>query len=112
MPGQGVLAEIRIEMMFSGLFRCMLASFVVVPFAADAQNYPDRSVRVIVTFAPGGAPDVIARAVAAQVEAQLKQTLVIDNRAGATPAPKGRETRHGIGDRGRQIRNSQRGADA
>ena len=71
-------------MTFSGRFRGMLlAGLVVAPFAADAQNYPDRAVRVIVTFAPGGAPDVIARAVAAQVEAQFKQSLIIDNRAGA-----------------------------
>jgi tripartite-type tricarboxylate transporter receptor subunit TctC len=38
---------------------------------------------VIVTFAPGGAPDVLARAVAAQIETQIGQTLIIDNRAGA-----------------------------
>ena len=51
--------------------------------AASAQDYPNRPVRVIVTFAPGGAPDVLARAVAAQVEARIGQTLIIDNRAGA-----------------------------
>ena len=71
-------------MSVSGVFLgVLLAGFVVAPFAAVAQTYPARAVRVIVTFAPGGAPDVIARAVAAQVEAQVKQSLIIDNRVGA-----------------------------
>ncbi len=71
-------------MTFRSRFGCMLlASLVIMPFTAEAQYYPDRAVRVVVTFAPGGAPDVVARAIAAQVEIQLKQSLIIDNRAGA-----------------------------
>ena len=61
------------------VFTCL----AVAASAASAQDYPNRPVRVIVTFAPGGAPDVLARAVAAQVETRLGQTLIIDNRAGA-----------------------------
>jgi tripartite-type tricarboxylate transporter receptor subunit TctC len=83
-PGRVVPAERKAGMMLSGVFRgILLAGFVAVPVTAGAQTYPDRAVRVIVTFAPGGAPDVLARAVAAQVEAQVKQSLIIDNRAGA-----------------------------
>jgi tripartite-type tricarboxylate transporter receptor subunit TctC len=61
----------------------LLACLAFAPQAASALDYPNRPVRVIVTFAPGGAPDVLARAVAAQVEAQIGQTLIIDNRGGA-----------------------------
>ena len=61
----------------------LLACLASAPQGASAQDYPNRSLRVIVTFAPGGAPDVLARAVAAQVETQIGQTLIIDNRAGA-----------------------------
>jgi tripartite-type tricarboxylate transporter receptor subunit TctC len=60
-----------------------MACLAFTPAAAAAQEFPNRPIRVIVTFTPGGAPDVIARAVAAQVEAQLGQTIIIDNRAGA-----------------------------
>ncbi|MCC7346144.1 MAG: tripartite tricarboxylate transporter substrate binding protein [Variibacter sp.] len=51
--------------------------------SAVAQGYPNRSIRLIVTFAAGGAPDVMARTVGGQVEAQIGQSIVVDNRAGA-----------------------------
>jgi tripartite-type tricarboxylate transporter receptor subunit TctC len=48
-----------------------------------AQNFPQKPVRMIVPFAPGGAADVMARIVAKGLEAQLKQAVVIDNKPGA-----------------------------
>lgn len=52
--------------------------------AAQAVDiYPARPVRMLVTFTAGGTPDAIARIVAGQVERQLGQSIVIDNRAGA-----------------------------
>jgi tripartite-type tricarboxylate transporter receptor subunit TctC len=69
---------------FSALLTCGLSvALLVAAQTAGAESYPDRAVRMIVTFAPGGAPDVIARMVAAQVETQLGQPVIIDNRAGA-----------------------------
>jgi tripartite-type tricarboxylate transporter receptor subunit TctC len=59
------------------------ASALMMPAIAVAQNYPSKPVRLIVPFPPGGGNDVIARFVAPQVEAQIKQPVVIDNRAGA-----------------------------
>jgi tripartite-type tricarboxylate transporter receptor subunit TctC len=50
---------------------------------APAQSYPTRPIRLIIPFAPGGAPDFMARPVAAQVEAQIGQSVVVENRAGA-----------------------------
>jgi tripartite-type tricarboxylate transporter receptor subunit TctC len=49
---------------------------------AMAQAYPLRAVRIIVPYAPGGGTDVFSRLLAAQMERELGQTLVIDNRAG------------------------------
>jgi tripartite-type tricarboxylate transporter receptor subunit TctC len=50
---------------------------------AQAQNYPARPVKVIVGFAAGSGPDVLARAVAAQLSADLGQNFFIENRVGA-----------------------------
>jgi len=48
-----------------------------------AQNYPTRPVRVIIPFPPGGNVDVFGRVLWPQVEKELGQTVVIDNRGGA-----------------------------
>jgi tripartite-type tricarboxylate transporter receptor subunit TctC len=50
---------------------------------SDAQQYPTRPLRLVVPFPPGGGNDISARAVSSQVESQLGQPIVIDNRGGA-----------------------------
>lgn len=68
---------------------CRLAAAVsacaalLLPHAsALAQNFPSRSVRLIVPYAPGGGTDILARALAPRVSEALGQTLVIENRPG------------------------------
>ena len=51
--------------------------------AAQASDYPDRTVTLVVPFSAGGTTDGVARIVAAQLEEQTGQTWLIDNRAGA-----------------------------
>ena len=50
--------------------------------AAQAQSYPNRAVRVIVAAQTGG-PDIVARVVAAELQAQMGQPFVVENQGGA-----------------------------
>jgi tripartite-type tricarboxylate transporter receptor subunit TctC len=52
--------------------------------AASAQSFPDRPVRLVIPFAPGGALDVIGRPVAEQFQRITGQPMVLENRAGAS----------------------------
>ena len=48
-----------------------------------AQNYPDRPIRFIIPFPPGGGTDTFARMVAAKLTEAWGQPIIIDNRGGA-----------------------------
>ena len=60
----------------------LLAAVVFAAGAAHAQ-YPDKPVRVIVPFPAGGGGDILARTMTNRIATELKQAIVIDNRAGA-----------------------------
>jgi tripartite-type tricarboxylate transporter receptor subunit TctC len=51
---------------------------------AQAQGYPNKPIRMIVASAPGGAPDILGRAIAQKMSDSLGQQVVVDNRAGAS----------------------------
>ena len=63
-------------------FLCILACALIHATAA-AQSWPTKPVRIVVPFVPGALTDVAARAIAAELSAQLGQQFVVENRGGA-----------------------------
>ena len=58
--------------------------FLLFPVAAFAQGYPNRPVRMIIPFAPGGASDFVGRIMQPRLGELLGQPIVVENRAGAS----------------------------
>ena len=61
----------------------IVASMLLVPCLASAQDWPNRPVRIVNTFAPGGAADILARIVAEHLSSVFSQQFYVETRAGA-----------------------------
>ena len=64
--------------------RKLLLLLALAPALAAAQQYPTKSVRMIVPFAPGGASDFVGRILQPRMSELLGQQVVVENRAGAS----------------------------
>jgi tripartite-type tricarboxylate transporter receptor subunit TctC len=63
--------------------RALLAASLALPFAAEAQQWPTRPIRMIVPYAPGATGDIGGRLYGEELGKALGQTVVVDNKTGA-----------------------------
>ncbi|AQV98181.1 LacI family transcriptional regulator [Cupriavidus necator] len=69
---------------FLGLLGMTAAILAAVPTQANAEEYPSRPIRLVVPFVPGGVTDATARLVADKLGQSLGQSVIVDNRPGAS----------------------------
>ena len=62
---------------------CLLATFASVQAQSNAANYPQKPVKILVGFSPGGVPDIVARVLAPKFTEDWKQPVVVENKLGA-----------------------------
>jgi len=66
------------------MHRFLLALITLsLSFTLNAQEWPARPVKIVAPFAPGGTADTLGRLIAKNLSAQLKESFVVENRAGA-----------------------------
>ena len=70
--------------MFRKLSAILVASTLALGGTLSHAAYPDKPVKLIVPWAPGGSTDAIARAIAQRMSVTLGQSVVVDNRSGAS----------------------------
>ena len=67
-------------------FCLVAAALIAAVLPASAQTFPNRTIHIVVAYAPGGTGDIVARLIAVPLAEALGQNIVIENRAGATGA--------------------------
>lgn len=63
---------------------CAFASMATIACAAQAAAYPEKPIRLLVPAAPGGGADFVARILGVKLTEAMGQTVVVENRAGAS----------------------------
>ena len=66
------------------LLACLVAATVPASAFAQADSYPNRTIRIVVGFSPGGFTDVLGRVIAQKLHERLGQPVIVENKPGAT----------------------------
>ena len=68
----------------SNILRTILCgALTLLPWVSSAQSYPERPIKLVVPYAPGGSADIAARLIADEWAKGLGQSIIIENRSGA-----------------------------
>ncbi len=67
---------------FKGIVAAVLGIAAMAVAPAQAQTYPDRPIKLVVPYAPGGSTDLLGRTVAAKMSESMGQTIIVENRGG------------------------------
>lgn len=79
-----ILRRVHIGFMSAFCAALVMGSITLFSPEAFAQSFPTKPVRIVVTMAPGGGPDVMSRLLGPKLSQGLGQPIVIDNRGGAS----------------------------
>lgn len=83
MAKQLINSKIRISKV---LVSALLALGLTFQMGMAKAEYPDKPVKIVVGFAPGGTNDLVARFIAAKLQTKLKQSFIVENKPGASSA--------------------------
>lgn len=71
------------QQLLRALAACLALALALVAPGASAQTWPNKTIRIIVPYTPGGSSDIIARSISEPLAAALKQSVIVENKPGA-----------------------------